>query len=259
MKISAYIPNYNDGKTLHRAIGSVIGQAGVVEVVVIDDCSTDGSMEVCERFRHAWPDKFRVVRHPEKSRSWEQAAAGVFGTLVGTHVVSVAADDFLLPEYSEAITRYADQPVVFPSYAVVEPETCRRIRGVKVVAESCIRTAEDVAADMRDRSLPQRETGIASAIRRDCLEWLCSLRYWEAGPWADSVGYAAVALRYGAVYLSDVLAGFEDDPAGYGGREREGDRKFEYAEAAIRLLFEAGVPSDVAVPLLLKRGINIEP
>lgn len=258
MNISVYIPNYNDAQTLPRAIESAVSQPAVCEVVVIDDCSEDGSVEVCERFERSHPDKFRFVRHPQKSRCWEEAAAAIFPTLRGTHVVSVGADDFLLPGHSEAFSKYGDKPIVFCGYVVVKPVTGEALFAARVAEKDESLSPEEVIASVSDTSLTQRETGIGSAIRKDCLEWLCGLRYWESGPWCDSVGYGAVAVKYGATYLHAALAGFEHDENGYGGRERKGKRNVEYAKAAFEFLMKSGVDFDVAVALLAKRGINIE-
>lgn len=255
MRLTVYIPNYNHGKTLARAIRSAVDQDGIDEVVVIDDCSTDGSLEICKACAVLFP-KFRFVRHAEKSERWEKAAAGVFQTFTGTHIVGLGADDFLLPNYAETIRRHHDAPAIFPSYYMVHDGSTSAFARVDVAPEETIATADQAADWLADPTKNARETGIGAAIRRDCIEWLCAHRYWECGPWCDAIGYSAVACTFGAVYLPDILAGFSHNPAGYGGRERDGGRSRLFKEAARDFLGRACIDIDATEELLRKRGAS---
>ncbi len=58
-KISVIIPLYNAEKYLSQALESVlIQQPHPYEIIVVDDCSTDGSVEVAEKFT----DKVTLIR-----------------------------------------------------------------------------------------------------------------------------------------------------------------------------------------------------
>ena len=49
--VSVIITNYNYGKYVSRAVRSCLNQSSVNhEVIVVDDCSTDGSLEVLQTF-----------------------------------------------------------------------------------------------------------------------------------------------------------------------------------------------------------------
>lgn len=50
MKVSVIIPTYNGGKTIERAINSVLNQTAKVdiEILVCDDCSTDDTTSIAE-------------------------------------------------------------------------------------------------------------------------------------------------------------------------------------------------------------------
>lgn len=53
-KTSVIIPTYNSGKTLRRAVISVLTQEGVgnfnIELLICDDCSTDNTIEIAKDF-----------------------------------------------------------------------------------------------------------------------------------------------------------------------------------------------------------------
>lgn len=63
--LSVVIPCYNEAKTLAEVVGAVkaIASDGLaVEVLVVDDCSTDGSLRVAEEIAESDPS-VRVLRH----------------------------------------------------------------------------------------------------------------------------------------------------------------------------------------------------
>ena len=63
--ISIIIPVYNAEKTLFRCVSSVVGQEWQnLQIILVNDGSTDGSAEVCEKF--AAQDKRVQVHHIEK-------------------------------------------------------------------------------------------------------------------------------------------------------------------------------------------------
>jgi glucosyl-dolichyl phosphate glucuronosyltransferase len=55
--ISIIIPTYNRAGTLVKTLSSVYKQKGLqeVEVIVVDNGSTDNTMEVCQQFEKATP------------------------------------------------------------------------------------------------------------------------------------------------------------------------------------------------------------
>ncbi len=53
--ISCVIPVYNDKRRLARAVASALGQGPAVQVVLVDDASTDGSRELAEEMAQGDP------------------------------------------------------------------------------------------------------------------------------------------------------------------------------------------------------------
>lgn len=62
MGLSVIIPCYNAEKTIIRAIQSVINQRDV-EVIVIDDCSTDNSWFVLQRYQKNCADNLKIFKN----------------------------------------------------------------------------------------------------------------------------------------------------------------------------------------------------
>jgi len=63
--LSVIIPNYNHGKYLPACLNAILRQSVTpLEVIILDDCSTDNSVEVVERFAAEDPI-FRLIRNPK--------------------------------------------------------------------------------------------------------------------------------------------------------------------------------------------------
>ena len=59
MKLSVLIPVYNEEETIDDLLSAVLAVPVDKEVVVVDDCSTDGSLQLLSK----WEDQVRVLRH----------------------------------------------------------------------------------------------------------------------------------------------------------------------------------------------------
>lgn len=60
MRLSVLIPVYNERETIEPLLTAVLEVDLAKEVIVVDDCSSDGSSEILER----WADRIRLLRHP---------------------------------------------------------------------------------------------------------------------------------------------------------------------------------------------------
>lgn len=60
--VSVVIPLYNERDTIDRVIEAVLNQPSVLEIVVVDDCSRDGSAERVQEIA-ACDSRVRVFRH----------------------------------------------------------------------------------------------------------------------------------------------------------------------------------------------------
>src|SRR5258705_10162186 len=65
---SVVVIAYNDAERLPRAVGSVLNQSlGDVEVVIVDDASTDATGRLADGLAAAHADRVRSVHLPENS------------------------------------------------------------------------------------------------------------------------------------------------------------------------------------------------
>ena len=252
MSVSVVLPTWNRAATLEAAAVSALAESPA-ELVIVDDASTDETPEVAEALLQA-SQLVRYVRHEAKSEDWQRSLAIVYPTLIGSHVVCMGADDLLEPGLVHSINSHPHAAVVFHDYWVRFPDGTRP--GAVTMGYGETRTLTPGEVCERLRSHPNAtETGIGSGIRLDCLLWLASLSFWRMGPWSDAIGYAAVAARWGAVYVPGAGATFTDDPNGYGCQGRGGARRDEYHAASRRFLEAAEIDATTAEALCRQREI----
>ncbi|WP_198534980.1 bifunctional glycosyltransferase/CDP-glycerol:glycerophosphate glycerophosphotransferase [Streptomyces natalensis] len=94
--VSVVVIVYNDADRLPTAVQSVLDQTlRDVEVVIVDDCSTDRSFEVAQRLAATHPERVRAFQLPENSGAGgEPRNAGIQHT-TGKYVMFLDSDDVL--------------------------------------------------------------------------------------------------------------------------------------------------------------------
>jgi hypothetical protein len=113
--VSVVIPCYNYATFLPEALRSALAQEGVsVEIIVVDDASTDDSAEVAEKFA-ANDSRVRVVRL-ERNGGQVAAVNLALSLATGEFIVRLDADDLLTPG---SLARSTALLRAFPSVGLV--------------------------------------------------------------------------------------------------------------------------------------------
>ncbi len=96
VELSVVIPNYNHSIYLPAALDSVVSQSLLpLEICVIDDASTDNSVEIIKSYVRRHP-RVRLIQKNENSGVLANCNE-ILGQLRGTHGMFLGADDYLLP------------------------------------------------------------------------------------------------------------------------------------------------------------------
>lgn len=132
VKVSVIIPVYNTKNYLKECLDSVLGQTlPAIEVVCVDDASTDGSADILAAYAARDP-RVRVFTQEQnggqalaRNRGLEEAQ--------GTYVYFLDSDDKIVPEAMEAVTEIAsknrlDGMLFNPAYEFETPELEERIK-----------------------------------------------------------------------------------------------------------------------------------
>ena len=106
--ISVVLPNFNDSQFLPTSLAALAAEANDIdELLIVDDCSTDNSIEVMERFRSRFKN-FRIVRN-ESQRGPSPVCNWASDQVTSEFVYFAAADDFVLPGFFKSTKEILEQ------------------------------------------------------------------------------------------------------------------------------------------------------
>lgn len=96
--LSVVIPSYNSAAYLDKCLGSLVvpGMMDRIQVIVVNDGSTDGSEHICDKYIAAYPDCFILIN---KANGGHGSAINVGSmSATGKYMKVLDADDWFLTE-----------------------------------------------------------------------------------------------------------------------------------------------------------------
>jgi len=102
--VSISIPSYNHARWLPQAIDSVLAQTYEnIELVIVDDGSTDESLGIAEGYAGRHPDKIRVFTHDRgENRGISATCNRAIAECRGKYWAGLPSDDLILPNKIES-------------------------------------------------------------------------------------------------------------------------------------------------------------
>ena len=124
--VSVIVPNYNHARYLEQRLDSVFSQTYPnFEVIILDDCSTDNSLEVINRYKDN-PHLAQIVVNKANSGSvfkqWEKG----FGLAKGEYIWIAESDDYCELNFMESLMKeliaHPKAVVAFSNYVKCDEE-----------------------------------------------------------------------------------------------------------------------------------------
>ncbi len=124
-KVSAIMPVYNREVFLAAAIESVLNQTyGNIELIIVDDGSTDNSLEIAQKYRAIHPDKIKILT--QKNQGPSKARNSGIRLAEGDLVAFIDSDDIWAPEKIELqlnmFKRYGNASFIYSGYYIVNKD-----------------------------------------------------------------------------------------------------------------------------------------
>jgi glycosyltransferase involved in cell wall biosynthesis len=119
--VSVYVTNYNYGKFIRQAIESLLKQTFQdLEIIIIDDGSTDGSRDIIESYSQN--EKVKIIYQQNKGLNVSNNIA--LRVAQGKYIMRLDADDFLDRNALLVMTNILEKDeklgLVFPDYYIVD-------------------------------------------------------------------------------------------------------------------------------------------
>ena len=119
-RITVVVPVYNAERYLGQTLDSVLAQTySDYEIVIVNDGSTDGSLEVARRYAARWPERIKVIDQPNGGVSVARNTA--IEAARGELIAMLDADDQWLPHHlATAVAAFDADPQLGMTHANIE-------------------------------------------------------------------------------------------------------------------------------------------
>jgi len=222
--VTIILTNFNHSRYLDCSLSAIVDQTRPAdEIIVIDDGSTDNSLEIIERYarKHL---TIRVIKN-EQNRGVQYSIARALGAATSEWIVWAAADDQLLPDFLqrgiEMIQRFPNIGVVFSQLATFQEDTLE-IKSYTGNNDplSAFFIGEDATPFSPEKLMERLALGYLWLSGNTAL---CRRKYiLDVGAFIPSLewhsdwfSFYAVALRYGACGIPQTLAAMRVVPDTY--------------------------------------------
>ncbi len=216
--LSVLLPNYNHEKYLGEALDAILCQSfQPMEIIVIDDASTDNSLETIQQFVDRYPH-VHLIRN-EKNMGLLYNLNKLLELAQGKYICFPAADDKLLPGFFEKslnlLMKYPQAGLCSTLSNVIDEEG--RYKGL-LRTTGIISTIECFISPQKAQSILQGYgnwvLGSTAIYNRNILK--------EAGgfipqlySFADGFIEQVIALRYGVCFIPEPLGCWRKMDSGY--------------------------------------------
>ena len=106
MKISIVTTAYNIEKYIHKCLTSILNQTYKdIEVIVVNDCSTDSTMDIVKQFKD---ERLHVINHSRNCGAGQARRTGIEAS-TGDYVITIDGDDWISEDFIEKLVDNAKE------------------------------------------------------------------------------------------------------------------------------------------------------
>ena len=209
-RLTVVIPHFNQKDFLPRAVASILhGETGEIEIIIVDDGSTDGSEPVLAALEAVSP--LVTVIRGKTNRGAPAALNTGLAAARGRYVSFLGADDFVLPNlYMPLVRALGDNPtasLACSDLAIVGDDGS--LRGIRPITPPSFRT-EYLDPQTICRRIESTDHWIASTtavFRTDLLRAAGGFDV-TLGVFCDIIVARLLAFQHGFVYVPGIRAIF---------------------------------------------------
>ena len=248
--ISAIVPNYNHAQYLPRSLGALLNQPLLpCEIIVVDDCSTDNSLEILNEFARRYPI-IRVLPN-EKNMGCNASMNRAMEQARGDYVLFTSADDEVRPGVFEHATRLLRAHPEAGLCSGISEWRCAKtgltwLNGGGMPDKPCYLSPDDmIALSKRGRLAINNQSAVyKKSALMEAGGWIPDL-HWFSDWFAD----CAVGFRYGMCFVPEITSNFYLHPTSYFNATSGAHAERRVVLARILDYLQGGRFADIAPPV----------
>lgn len=232
--LSVIIPNYNHAKYLPQCVHAIMSQSVPAnEVIVIDDCSTDNSVEVIEELARQYPT-LKFVRNKVNQGVCLTVNCGL-ELSTSEYVLSAAADDQVAPGlFEKSLKLLAQHPQAALSGTICQFEDVKTgakyYLGGGIASRPSYFSPDEMVRRMRaNKLIIFTSTMIFRRAAMKEVGWYHADMRWHS----DWFTFVTAGLRYGICFIPEVLGTFRVMHDGY---SKKGMRQLKIQVEVLRAI-----------------------
>jgi glycosyltransferase involved in cell wall biosynthesis len=247
MSLSVILPNYNHGRLVARALHALATQQPAAsEIIVVDDGSTDDSVEVIEALQRRY-GTIQLIRN-QTNQGIVASVKTALAVASGEYLLFAGSDDFILPglfgRALDGLTAYPD--AAFFSAGVVLVDGNDRVIGLRPVTAPRRRRGYLSPDDVRRviRGTDFWALGTTTVYRRRLV---AEIGYFDPrlGSLGDTLANRLLAFQHGFYFDPAALAAYNKDPMSFSARSASSVKDVNNLLAAARSWIAEKLPADV--------------
>ncbi len=179
MKLSVLMITYDHEKFIAQALDSVLMQevSFDYEIVIGEDCSTDGTRNILIEYQKMHPDKIRLLL-PEKNLGMHRNFVETYNACRGQYVALLEGDDYWtsprkLQKQADFLDAHPGSAICFHAAKAVDELNPVNSFVIRPYHENTIFTLEDL---LRDNIIPTCSALFRRGLTKDFPDWMFDLR-----------------------------------------------------------------------------------
>lgn len=216
--LAVTLPNYNHGRYLRQCLDAIFTQSFLPdEVIVVDDASSDDSLEILKSFQKREPNLHVLINDSNKGAMASVQRA--FAATTTEYVCFQSADDIVLPGlFEKSMELLAKSPsaglcCTDPVYFTNDGESRRIYLGWS--DEPCYLSPAHIADALQGGFIFGHTSIVRKSVLLEAGGQIAELK-WHSDWFANLV----LAFRYGICYVPEPLAAMRECPGTFSARGR---------------------------------------